>query len=79
MPLPPQQICRCRISTPLYDKDGADSGLCSCGGVYDERLYEMQLRKHWPGLPENADLQEILQFIQRELPQDHPWVVAQHQ
>ncbi len=66
------RTCGCSVTAPLFDNDGQESGLCKCGGIYDDRLYEMNLRKHWPGLPENADLEECLAWIRTQIP-DHPW------
>lgn len=40
--------CQCTHPSPKLVM-GEDSGLCaSCGYIYDERLYEMRLRKYTP-------------------------------
>jgi hypothetical protein len=64
MAIHPDYVCHCMVPVPLIDDWQQDSGLCqSCNGIYDERLYEMQLRKHQPDLPEDADLDTCLRKL----------------
>lgn len=62
MPIHPSYECHCAIPVPLMHKT-EDTGMCSaCNNVYDERLYEMRLRQHVPGL-EGSSLHEIMQHL----------------